>query len=553
MHHAGSSQTESSVNRLAHLLCLALVGAAALPPASAALAAPKTFTEALKAVMARPEFKHASFGVEIYSLDTQKPVFALNPDALFTPGSTTKLLTEGTALRLLGADYLFHTPVYRTGKIGPGGVLAGDLVLVASGDPNLSDREQPDGTLAFADEDHTYGGVESRLIPGDPLVVIRDLAKQIAASGVRRVTGRVLVDVSLFPEGDRELGTGVVISPIAVNDNVIDITFKPGSTLGAPLEMTVSPQIPYIHFENRTRTVAGAKLTFEGGETKDNPDGSQTVIFEGSMGQASGPAIYGYPVASPSRYAATALTLALKDLGVVVEGAPGKDAALKDSTAAAPWRQPGYRVAEHVSAPLAEEVKVTLKVSHNLHASMTPFILGAVIGKATTAIDAKGFALENQMLTKAGLDLTGASQSDGAGGASAAFYSPDFMVHYLAFMSTQPDFAVFKHALPILGRDGTLVSIQKDAPGAGHVFAKTGTFVGMDLLNARPMLIGKGLAGYTTTPSGQRYAIALYVNHVELRDERNLTDLGGQALGEIASAAYALPIDHPSLEASGGR
>ena len=182
---------------------------------------------------------------------------------------------------------------------------------------------------------------------------------------------------------------------------------------------------------------------------------------------------------------------------------------------------------------------------------MTPFIVGAVIGKATKGIDAKGFALEKDMLTKAGLDLSGASQSDGAGGAEAAFYTPDFMVRYLAFMARQPDFPVFLRALPVLGRDGTLVNIQKTSPGAGHVFAKTGTFVGEDLLNARAMLLGKGLAGYTTTPAGKRYAIALYINHLELQDDRPPSELAGQALGEIASAAYALPIDKPSLDPAG--
>jgi len=509
-------------------------GACAQPTAS------KTFNAALRTVMSRPEFRHASFGVEIYSLDKQKPVFALNPNALFTPGSTTKLLTEGTALMLLGADYRFHTPVYRTGEIGPDGVLVGDLVLVASGDPNLSNRAQPDGTLAFADEDHSYGGVESRVVPGDPLAVIRSLAKQIADAGIRRVAGRVLVDVSLFPEGERELGTNVVISPIAVNDNVIDLTFKPGANIGAPLEMSVSPEIPSIRFVNRTKTTAGSKIEFGGTETVDNADGSQTVTLSGSMGQGSKPSLYGYPVSSPSRYAGEALTMALKDIGVRVEGAPGT---VKAPTSDAAWRQPHYRVAEHVSVPLAEEVKVTLKVSQNLHASMTPFILGAVVGKAKTKIDGMGFFLENQLLTKAGLDLTGASQSDGAGGSSAAFYSPDFMVHYLAFMATRPDFAVFERALPILGRDGTLAGIQKAAPGAGHVRAKTGTFGAVDLLNRREMLIGKGLAGYTTTPSGERYAIALYVNHLELSDQRSVNELAGEALGEIASAAYALPID----------
>jgi D-alanyl-D-alanine carboxypeptidase len=67
------------------------------------------------------------------------------------------------------------------------------------------------------------------------------------------------------------------------------------------------------------------------------------------------------------------------------------------------------------------------------------------------------------------------------------------------------------------------------------------------------MLLGKGLAGYTTTPAGEHLAFALYVNHVELPDDRNVSDLAGQALGEIASAIYALPIDRPGLERPAGR
>jgi len=49
-------------------------------------------------------------------------------------------------------------------------------------------------------------------------------------------------------------------------------------------------------------------------------------------------------------------------------------------------------------------------------------------------------------------------------------------------------------ALPILGKDGTLAKIQVNNPGAGHVFAKTGTFGSEDKLNGKMMLNGKGLA-----------------------------------------------------------
>ena len=161
-----------------------------------------TLEARLQAVMSRPEFAHSTFGIEFYSLDSGKVLFQLNPDKLLVPGSTTKLLTDGTVLELLGGDYRFHTRVYRTGPIKKGGVLEGDIVLHASGDPNLSDRIQPDGTLAYETMDHSYGGPDSKGL-GDPLLVIKQLAQQIADKGIRRVKGRVLVDVNLFPERDR--------------------------------------------------------------------------------------------------------------------------------------------------------------------------------------------------------------------------------------------------------------------------------------------------------------------------------------------------------------
>jgi D-alanyl-D-alanine carboxypeptidase/D-alanyl-D-alanine-endopeptidase (penicillin-binding protein 4) len=512
--------------------------------ASAQTSAPQSFSDAVQEVMSRPVYRHAVFGIEVYSLDTQKPLFTLNGDKLFTPASTTKLLIEGTGLELLGADYRFHTFIYRTGDIDGKGKLKGNLVLVASGDPNLSNRMQPDGTLAFADEDHSYGGVDSHLVPGDPLIAMQDFAQQVAAAGIKRVEGSVVVDVSLFPEGDRELGTGVVISPIAVNDNVIDVTIEPGPAAGGPAKLTYSLQVPYIHFENKI--VTGSKTALDDPQTTDNPDGTQTVVLSGSIAQTSKPRIYGYPVSSPSRFAAEALTSALDARGVKITGKP---ASTNDATRYRSFYTSQHQVAEHVSAPLAEEAKVTLKVSQNLHASMMPFILGSVVGKATTKIDQKGFGLEHDFLKSAGLDLSGASQGDGAGGSAAAYFTPDFMVHYLAYMASQPIYPIFLKALPILGRDGSLANIQRDSAGAGHVFAKTGTFDSFDLLNMQIMLVGKGLAGYTTTPSGQHLAFAIYVNHVALPDDPDtLQTIAGEALGTIASAIYALPIDKPTLD-----
>src|SRR5258707_8073207 len=206
-----------------------------LPASPARSQSESSLSQRIQKVISRPEFAHANFGIEFYSLDTGKVIYALNADKLFVPASTTKTLTEGALLAKLGADYRFHTRVYRTGPIDKHGALKGDLILVASGDPNLSNRIQPDGTLAFVDHDHSYNGPA---LPGDPLAVIQEFVSQIKSKGVRKIEGHVYVDASLMPDGDREGGTGVVMSSIIVNATVIDLVGNPGSKPGAAVQLS---------------------------------------------------------------------------------------------------------------------------------------------------------------------------------------------------------------------------------------------------------------------------------------------------------------------------
>src|SRR5256886_3713420 len=168
-------------------LCSSRLPAQAGRPTSPAPApAPQALAERVQQVIDRPEYRRSSFGVAFYDLDSQTPLFTLNADKLFVPGSTTKLVTEGTGLELLSPDYRFHTRIYRTGPIKKDGTLDGDLVLVAAGDPNLSGRVQPNGTLAFQNEDHAYdGSPDTKAVPGDPLLVIHELTDQIAPHPIR--------------------------------------------------------------------------------------------------------------------------------------------------------------------------------------------------------------------------------------------------------------------------------------------------------------------------------------------------------------------------------
>jgi D-alanyl-D-alanine carboxypeptidase/D-alanyl-D-alanine-endopeptidase (penicillin-binding protein 4) len=92
------------------------------------------------------------------------------------PASTAKLFTAVAALRALGPSRRLETRVVADGNVADG-VLTGDLVVVGGGDPTLTA-----GTAA------TYPQ-PARLA---------DLARQVRKAGIRRVTGGLVVDTSLF-------------------------------------------------------------------------------------------------------------------------------------------------------------------------------------------------------------------------------------------------------------------------------------------------------------------------------------------------------------------
>jgi len=502
--------------RTALVLAMALSGVLPAQPAP---------DKAIQAVMDRPEFRHASWGMAFYDLDAGKMVAGVNADRLFVPGSTTKLLTMGTALEVLGPDHRFRTRVYRTGPV-KNGVLDGDLVLRAAGDPNLSGRVREGNRYAFVDRDHSYGGMP---LESDPLTTLKQLAQQVAAAGIRRISGQVVVDASLFPEGERELGTRITLSPMVVNDNVVDIVLTPGTRAGERVGVQVLPVTSYltVHADIVTSD-SGAPTLVRSTEDSTSSD-RRVLVLSGSMPRgASVNARWAVP--SPRRFGEIVFTEVLQSVGI--DAVPRLGARATDARTFAPFYADSLMVAEHVSLPLTAEAVVLLKTSQNLHASNFPLLLPT---SAQGTAGRTGFDMAREWLLREGLDLDGAQQGDGAGG--DALFSPRFMTEFLSKIAAKPWADAFRAALPVLGRDGTLALIQPKAPGAGKVFAKTGTYAKYDPLNRRTLVTGVVLAGYFTSRSGKRIAFALYLNNLAVK-QGDPADVAGQALGEIASLAW---------------
>jgi len=506
------------------------------PAVPAAARGEMFFAARIAALEARPAFAHASFGVEFFDLDANRPIFSRNADKLFVAASTTKLVTEGTVLHVLGSDYRFHTRIYRTGAIAADGTLAGQLVVVPSGDPDLSGRAQSNGTYAFVDEDHSYGGVP---VHGDPLAAVDDLAGQIVAHGIKSVTGDVIVQMGLFKQGDTENGTGMTISPVCLNDNIVDLSITPGPAPGTPAVIVASPSTSYLTVVNKAVTgPPQSKNTIDTDADVTNPNSTHTLTITGSVPAGTKESWDPYAVQEPDQYLRFALTDALRARGVtVLDGADNISGGNSFAVYSASDRfADADLVADHVSLPLAQDVRVTLKVSQNLHAATMPYIVGAVAAGAHTDSDRAGFGVERAWLAQGQLDLGGAAQSDGEGG--DAYFSPDFMVRFLAFERKQPEFWAFHAGLPVLGRDGTLADIARSTPAAGRVAAKTGTWQDDDYLNSRIMVRAKGLAGYFTSRLGRHIAFAVYFNDLSVPTNADVANIAGQACGEVAALGY---------------
>jgi len=97
---------------------------------------PATLREDLAGWMAHPALGDADVGVQVLSLPEGTVLYSLNGRNTFIPASTVKLVVTATALELLGADFAFHTLVWLQGPPDDTGLLAGDMTIGGTADPD---------------------------------------------------------------------------------------------------------------------------------------------------------------------------------------------------------------------------------------------------------------------------------------------------------------------------------------------------------------------------------------------------------------------------------
>lgn len=432
------------------------------------------------AVDARPLlYSRAKIGVAIFDLDTGKELYNRNGDAAMNLASNAKLLTTVAALGTLGGGFRWRTAAFIDDKSldETTGTVKGDLYVRGRGDPTL-----------------TVGDLQA-------------IAIEIAARGVRKIAGKLVVDDSYFDTAvdaphynEQPKERAAFRAPVAsfcVNRSAftVNVIGEPGGTARVWIEPNVGEHIKLTKVAVTSISLGRTRIKVDIKPQKGKPEILEVEVT-GQIRFSDGHWWAKRRVDEPVRFAAEAFRAALATQGITIA---------RKSYATGPIPLNARLLVAHDSVAMSSVIREMNKTSDNYFAETVLKTLGAE-SRATPAPAswADGHAAVQAFLGKLGIPPGTYRSDNGSGLFNSTEVSAKQLVTLLrgahADYRIGPDLAA---SLPIGGMDGTLSRRWKASPARGRVRAKTGTLEKVATL-----------AGYAGVDSKHPVAFAILVNDI---------------------------------------
>ncbi|MBD5229238.1 MAG: D-alanyl-D-alanine carboxypeptidase/D-alanyl-D-alanine-endopeptidase [Bacteroidales bacterium] len=369
----------------------------------------------------------ATIGVYITNLSTGQAVERENINMSMIPASILKSVTSATALNLLKGDFRFNTDVMLSGTLS-GGVLNGNLVVKASGDPTVESSH-------FTDREGFIASIVSGL----------------KSKGVTTIKGEIIVDEEMFSDTgqvpqwvieDTGWDYGAGFYGFNYNNN----TFR----LYTETQKTV-PEVPYIDViidKNTSSTDIergmNSDLYIVSGRNVENPNFYVTTTMN-----------------SPALAFVHNLRERLKKNGITVEEN------VIDSTS-------GETLLLRYYSPVNTEMLRTLMFkSDNLMAEATLRALAP--GQSRDAAIKKELAFWKNR----GISTDYIKIADGSGLARVDRVTPKFMEQVLTHMAKSSMADTYVSLFPKVGKEGTVRNFLKGTALDGKLVLKSGSMNGV--------------------------------------------------------------------------
>ncbi|WP_369271414.1 D-alanyl-D-alanine carboxypeptidase/D-alanyl-D-alanine-endopeptidase [Streptomyces sp. R11] len=470
-------------------VAVALVAAVLGPGAQAGADSDRSgLPEAVDTILGDARMEGGVASVVVADAGTGELLYQHLPATRLMPASNTKLATSAAAMEILGPQYRFTTDVLTTGR-RHGSVLRGDLYLRGTGDP----------TLLAGDYDR--------------------LAARLAASGIRRVDGRLIADDTRFDSvrlgrswaaDDESSYYSAQISALSVapdtdyDTGTVIVTVGPGEEAGDEPVVTVTPDTDYVDIDVRATTVAAGGAN---DLTVEREHGTNTVVVSGTTPVGGAGAKEWVSVWGPTGYAAAVFRVALADHGVKVVG---------PTRLGRPTPAGATELASHDSMALKDLLIPFMKLSNNMHAE----ILTKAMGHEVSRQGSWGAGLDaiSGYLKGVGIDAGKVRQVDGSGLSRMDNFAAGQLVELLLAVRAEPWYADWHRALPVACDPdrfvgGTLRSRMCGTPAALNARAKTGSLTG-----------ASALSGYVTDSGGRELVYGIVLNNYLASSVKPLED-----------------------------
>lgn len=416
-----------------------------------------------------------TFGIKICSSETNEVLYSRNESGSFVPASNLKLFPTAIALENLGNNYTWKTDFYTNGSVR-NGILQGDLILKAEGDPTIS---------------HLF-------LNKEPNAVFKEWADYLYEKGIKSINGSLIVDNSAFAKSG--IGKGwknnyeqsyyaSAPSAFSINENYVRVVVKGGSKSGRAPSIRVFPAMGNIKIVNDASTVKYRRRDTIS-ITRNNE--TNTIYIRGSItkNRTVGRLIN---LPNPGEYASNVLYDILENNQINIKGGL--------RVIETPANAENLRlVYSYESVPLKEVLKKTNKFSNNFLANQIYLTLGYQLKQNSAYSEQVIHDFFNLINT----DSEALVIDDGSGLSPINAATPDQFSDILMHMTKSKYFIDFYNSFPIAGVDGTLKNVMRFEPLYKNVRGKTGTINNV-----------KSLCGYIYSKDHELLTFTILVNDIK--------------------------------------
>jgi len=424
--------------------------------------------ETIGGMLTKIGIKPEQVSIVIRSAKTGNYLSTLNPDTVRKPASVMKILTTYSALLELGPDFRWPTKFYYHGSYRKG-VIHGDLIIKAYGDPTLSSKDIP------------------------------KIVRRLKSIGIQKITGDIVIDRSFFDVGDRVTSGfdshrfseyNAMPDALMFDDHLSTIVVKPqGDKIVAYKSIQDRSYTLVNNIKPSTKSCKGNRSW---PRILVNTEGTlPKVTLSGTLSLKCRPRHIKKLVTHSHLSFYYALSAEMVRRGIVFHG----------SVHVAKTPEGARALFTHYARPLMEILAKTNKKSNNLYARHLMLLLGAKRFGAP-ATEAKGRKAVEEILGRYGLMKKGNTYLDNGCGLSRKSRITARVLSDILHSANKRYGAQWRKVLSIAGVDGTIKKRFRRSIAKGRAWMKTGT-----------LKDAKNIAGYVRSKSSKRlYSVVILYN-----------------------------------------